>query len=63
MMKLLWQFVDHAGSVASIIGCCLAIYIMWHERTIERDVHDLKAEEEGWHDERPAASKLVHKVQ
>jgi len=46
----LWGIVDHAGSIASILGCLLAVYIMWHERAIEAEVHTLKGEEEKWHE-------------
>jgi hypothetical protein len=51
MMEHFWHIVEHAGSIASILGCLLAVYIMWHERTIEREVHTLKGEEEKWHEQ------------
>lgn len=40
-----------AGSVASILGFFLTLYVWWRERIIGKDVEDLKSEEENWHKE------------
>jgi hypothetical protein len=39
------------GSVSSILGLLLSIYIWWREEKIEKEVHDFKTESEKWHDE------------
>ncbi len=38
-----------AGSIASIIGMCISLYVLWREVGISRDVEQLKSEEESWH--------------
>jgi hypothetical protein len=39
------------GSAASILGLCVSLYVLWRENKIETEVHDLRTEEEVWHDE------------
>ena len=41
--------IDHIGSVASIIGLCVSLYVLYREIAISKEVHDLKNEEENWH--------------
>jgi len=38
------------GSIASILGLRISLYIWWRELKISRDVAELKQEEEKWHD-------------
>lgn len=40
------------GSVASILGLIVTLYVLWREVSIGREVHDLKSEEEAWHEKR-----------
>ena len=42
--------IQTLGSVASIIGLAVSVYILVRERIIEKDVVDLKHEEEAWHE-------------
>lgn len=49
MTWLMW--LSALGSIASIIGMGVSIYILWRENKIETEVHDLKTEEENWHHE------------
>jgi hypothetical protein len=37
------------GSIASILGLLVSLYVLWRETKIEDEVHDLKTEEENWH--------------
>jgi hypothetical protein len=39
-----------AGSIASILGFFLTVYVWWRERIIGDDVEKLKKEEEAWHE-------------
>ena len=47
-MKLLEE-LGAAGSVASILGLFVSLYVLWREYLIEEDVTMLKNEEEAWH--------------
>ena len=38
------------GSIASILGLAVAIFVLWREYRIEKDVMELKHEEEAWHE-------------
>lgn len=42
-----------AGSLASILGLFVSIYILVREYFIEKDVTILKNEEEAWHKDDP----------
>lgn len=37
------------GSLASILGLCVSLYVLWREVGISKDVEQLKSEEESWH--------------
>ena len=43
------------GSIASILGLLVSVYVLWRELVLQRDVTVLKEEEEAWHkdDTRP----------
>ena len=50
----LWLFIlltviGAVGSLASIAGLIIAVYVLRKERSIEEDVSMLKYEEESWH--------------
>ena len=38
-----------AGSLASILGLAVSLYVLWRELKIQKEVEELKREEEGWH--------------
>jgi hypothetical protein len=46
------KWLDHVGSIASIVGMCVSLYVLWREVKIKDELDALKAEEEQWHDER-----------
>jgi hypothetical protein len=37
------------GSVASILGLIVSLYVLYREIAISKEVHTLKGEEEAWH--------------
>lgn len=39
------------GSIASILGLLVSLWVLYRERIIEKDVSGLKLEEEAWHEE------------
>jgi hypothetical protein len=41
--------LNACGSVASILGLLVALYVLWREVRIANDVTTLKTEEENWH--------------
>jgi hypothetical protein len=41
--------IDHIGSVASILGLAVSLYVLYREIAIQKEVHILKGEEEVWH--------------
>lgn len=43
------------GSVASVMGFFVSLYVLWRERIIGDDVEKLKKEEEDWHEEKMSA--------
>ena len=45
------MWLQYAGSIASILGLVISVYVLWREYVIEKDVTDLKVEEETWHKE------------
>jgi hypothetical protein len=45
------MWLQYAGSVASILGLLISVYVLWREYVIEKDVTTLKNEEEAWHKE------------
>jgi hypothetical protein len=47
---VIWRIVDHAGSIASILGALIGVYILVRELRMADEVHILKGEEEKWHD-------------
>ena len=42
-----------AGSLASILGLFVSLYVLLKERIIGADVEQLKKEEEDWHKDDP----------
>jgi hypothetical protein len=38
------------GSVASILGLLVSLYVLYREHVLQGDVTELKAEEKQWHD-------------
>jgi hypothetical protein len=38
-----------SGSVASILGLLVSLYVLYREVAIQEEVHILKSEEETWH--------------
>jgi len=49
---MIHTILSDAGSVASILGLLLSGYVLYREVIIEKDVMDLKNEEEAWHKEK-----------
>lgn len=47
MVTMIW--LSAVGSVASILGLLVALYVLWREVRIADDVTTLKTEEEQWH--------------
>ncbi len=47
---MIWTCIDHAGSIASIIGAIIGVHILIRELIMAREVHVLKGEEEKWHE-------------
>jgi hypothetical protein len=45
------MWLQYSGSVASILGLLISVYVLWREYVIEKDVTALKNEEEAWHKE------------
>ena len=37
------------GSIASILGLAVSLYVLYREIVISKEVHELKNEEEAWH--------------
>jgi len=37
------------GSIASILGLCVSVYVLIREIALGKEVHVLKNEEESWH--------------
>ena len=46
----MWACIDHAGSISSMIGAALAIYILVRELRMASEVHVLSGEEKKWHE-------------
>jgi hypothetical protein len=44
--------LSDVGSAASILGLLVSLYVLYREVIIEKDVTDLKNEEEAWHKEK-----------
>lgn len=44
------NWLSAVGSVASILGLGVSLYVLWRERALQDDVTALKTEEEAWHD-------------
>lgn len=38
------------GSVSSILGLVVSLYVLWREHVLQDDVTTLKNEEEQWHE-------------
>jgi hypothetical protein len=47
------QTLSAVGSVASILGLLVSLYVLWRELALQADVTKLKKEEEDWHDHNP----------
>jgi len=45
--------LNAAGSIASILGLIVSLYVLWRELTLQEDVTALKREEEEWHKNDP----------
>jgi hypothetical protein len=41
--------ISTIGSIASIIGLLVSLYVLYREIAISKEVHALKNEEEQWH--------------
>ena len=41
--------ISTIGSIASIIGLAVSLYVLYREIAISKEVHDLKVEEDIWH--------------
>jgi len=41
--------LSNIGSLASILGLLVSIYVLWREIKIQKEVEELKSEEETWH--------------
>jgi hypothetical protein len=41
--------IGTVGSIASILGLCVSLYVLYREVIISRQVTTLKGEEEAWH--------------
>ena len=37
------------GSISSMLGLAISLYVLWRELAISKDVTALKKEEESWH--------------
>ena len=53
MTWVIW--VGVMGSIASMLGLLVSVYVLWRELVLQHDVTVLKEEEEAWHkdDTRP----------
>jgi len=40
------------GSIASILGLAVSLYVLYREIAISKEVHDLKVEEDAWHEKK-----------
>ena len=43
--------IQTLGSISSMLGLAISLYVLWRELAISKDVTDLKKEEESWHRE------------
>jgi hypothetical protein len=41
--------ISTVGSIASILGLAVSLYVLYREIAISKEVHDLKTEEDSWH--------------
>ncbi len=57
---MIWTCIDHAGSIASIIGAIIGVHILIRELIMAREVHVLKGEEEKWHEVVQAWGQAKH---
>ena len=46
-----YEKLSLAGSLSSIVGLFVSLYVLWREYIIGNDVENLKKEEETWHKE------------
>ena len=44
------SWLSALGSIASILGLVVSLYVLWRELRLQDDVTALKNEEESWHD-------------
>jgi hypothetical protein len=44
--------ISTIGSIASILGLAVSLYVLYREIAISKEVHDLKTEEDIWHAEK-----------
>ena len=49
------------GSLASIFGLAVSLWVLWREKRIQKDVTELKTEEEAWHSSKPLTQKETQK--
>jgi len=47
---MFWRSINFVGSLSSILGLAVSLYVLWREIALQGDVTKLKAEEEEWHD-------------
>ncbi len=45
--------IQTLGSISSMLGLAISLYVLWRELAISKDVSDLKKEEENWHENCP----------
>jgi hypothetical protein len=50
MIMILLAILSAMGSLASIAGLLVSLYVLRKEKVIEEDVTMLKYEEEAWHE-------------
>jgi hypothetical protein len=43
--------IQTIGSISSMLGLAISLYVLWRELAISKDVTALKKEEESWHKE------------
>ena len=47
------SMIQTLGSISSMLGLAISLYVLWREVAIQKDVTALKQEEESWHENCP----------
>ena len=47
------EMIQTLGSISSMLGLAISLYVLWREVAIQKDVTALKQEEESWHENCP----------